>query len=272
MTSPKLLPLNDGRTIPQLGFGVYKIDDADVDGPLEHAFEVGYRHIDTAALYHNEAGVGRAIGASGIARDELFITTKLWNDRHLDAKAAFHESLDKLGLDYVDLYLIHWPAPKYNQAFLTAWQDMIELRAAGEIRSIGVCNFRAEDLDELAATGVLPTVNQIELHPSFPQTEMAAKNASLGVLTESWSPLGRSADLDHPVTTQIADALGATTAQVILAWHLAHGYVVIPKSTKPERIQQNWDSLDVSLTPEQIAQLDGLDQGNRIGPDPAEFS
>lgn len=267
MTVPNVR-LNDGNLIPQFGLGVWRTDPAETQAIVEHALGVGYRHIDTAALYENEAEVGRAVRASGLPREDVFVTTKLWNDRQRDPRAAFTESLTKLGFDYVDLYLIHWPIPS-EDAYADAWDTLIELREEGLTRSIGVSNFEVEHLERIIATsGVTPTVNQIELHPTFAQVELAATNRRLGIETEVWRPLGHGEDLTNPTVSGIAAATGKTPAQVVLRWHLQHGYIVFPKSRQPHRVEENIDIFDFELTPEQMAAIDDLDAGNRMGGDP----
>ncbi|TFJ95518.1 long-chain fatty acid--CoA ligase [Platysternon megacephalum] len=263
-----MIPLNDGHTIPQLGLGVWQMKDQEAYDAVSYALSIGYRHIDTAALYHNEEAVGRAIADSGLDRDEIFVTTKLWNDRHDDAPAALTESLSKLGLEFVDLYLIHWPAPKYNQ-FTVAWDALIAERDAGRARSIGVSNFTVEDLMTLREhSDVVPAVNQIELHPSLAQNELRALHEKLGIVTEAWSPLGQAKELDNPIVQEIAASTTLTPAQVVLAWHLHHGIVCIPKSVTPSRIEENFATAGIRLTKSDIDRLDTLDAGNRIGPDP----
>lgn len=264
----------DGRQAPQLGLGVWLVPDDEAAAVVDTAVKAGYRSIDTAAIYANEAGVGRGIAASGIAREDLFIATKLWNDRHGhdSAKEAFQESLDRLGLDYVDLYLIHWPAPKLDK-YVDAWESLIQLRDEGRAKSIGVCNFNIPHLQKLLdQTGVLPVVNQIELHPRFQQAELRAFHADHDIVTEAWSPLGRGSLLEHPALRPIADKHGRSVAQVILRWHLQLGNMVIPKSITPSRIQENIQVFDFSLDDadmDAIAQLD--DPAGRTGPDPEEF-
>jgi len=271
MTQVPTVTLNDGNPIPQLGYGVWQVSTDDIVPAVLKALEVGYRHIDTAAIYGNEEGVGRAIAESGIPREELFVTTKLWNERHDDAPAAIQESLTKLGLDYVDLYLIHWPAPKADK-YLTAWQSLEQFTADGLARSVGVSNFHASHLQKiLNATSTVPAVNQIEVHPTFAQTELIATNTSYGITTESWSPLGLSQDLDNSVIISLAEELGRTPAQVILRWHIQKGYVVFPKSVTPSRIAENFDVFGFELDDAQIATIDGLDSGNRTGGDPDTF-
>lgn len=275
MTSSPVLTFHDGHTIPALGYGVWQVADDVAETVVAEALRVGYRHIDTAKLYGNEAGVGRAIRHSGIPRDDIFVTTKLWNDDQGrdNVLRAFDASMERLGFDVLDLYLIHWPTPKRN-LYVETWQAFIELKQSGRVRSIGVSNFPSEQLDELAATtGVVPVINQIELHPYLNQAGLRAYDASHGIVTQAWSPLGQGGELlADPVITSIATAHGATPAQVVLAWHLALGNVVIPKSVTPERIASNFAALDVTLTAEEIAAIDGLDEGRRLGPDPVRFN
>lgn len=272
-TSPNLT-FNDGRTIPQLGYGVWQVDDATAEDVVGRAFKAGYRHIDTAKIYGNEAGVGRAIEASGLSPEELFITTKLWNaDQGYESTlAAFEESMQRLGLETLDLYLIHWLQPKQGK-YVDTWKALIELQKRGRVRSIGVSNFTVEALQEIIdETGVVPAINQVETHPYFNQAELRAFEADKGILHESWSPLGSGKGLlEDPVLAGIAEKRGATPAQVVLAWHLALGLVVIPKSVTESRIIENWGALEVSLTDEDIAAINGLDKGEagRIGANPA---
>ena len=271
MTVPAL-QFNDGHSIPQLGFGVYRVDPAETERIVSDALEVGYRHIDTAALYGNEEGVGAAIAKSGIPRDELFITTKLWNTDQGEAStlAAIDLSLEKLGLESVDLYLIHWPAPG-KDLFVETWQTFEQIRDAGKATSIGVSNFRPQDLDRLAAeTSTVPVINQIELHPFFPQQELRDYDAAHGILTESWGPLGHAvADvLGSGPLAEIATAHGVTPAQVVIRWHLQHGLVVIPKSNNRDRMAQNFDVFGFELTADELAAIDALDTGARSGADP----
>jgi 2,5-diketo-D-gluconate reductase A len=272
-TSPNLT-FNDGRTIPQLGYGVWQVDDATAEDVVGRAFKAGYRHIDTAKIYGNEAGVGRAIEASGLSPEELFITTKPWNaDQGYESTlAAFEESMQRLGLETLDLYLIHWLQPKQGK-YVDTWKALIELQKRGRVRSIGVSNFTVEALQEIIdETGVVPAINQVETHPYFNQAELRAFEADKGILHESWSPLGSGKGLlEDPVLAGIAEKRGATPAQVVLAWHLALGLVVIPKSVTESRIIENWGALEVSLTDEDIAAINGLDKGEagRIGANPA---
>ncbi|WP_458116342.1 aldo/keto reductase [Arthrobacter sp. D2-10] len=272
-TSPNLT-FNDGRTIPQLGYGVWQVDDATAEDVVGRAFKAGYRHIDTAKIYGNEAGVGRAIEASGLNPDELFITTKLWNaDQGYESTLeAFEGSMQRLGLETLDLYLIHWLQPKQGK-YVDTWKALVELQKRGRVRSIGVSNFTVEALQEIIdETGVVPAINQVETHPYLNQAELRAFEAEMGILHESWSPLGSGKGLlEDPVLADIAEKRGATPAQVVLAWHLALGLVVIPKSVTESRIIENWGALDVSLTEEDIEAINGLDKGEagRIGANPA---
>ncbi|WEG09991.1 aldo/keto reductase [Microbacterium horticulturae] len=268
MTVPQIT-LNDGNSIPQLGYGTFKVPPADTQRAVSEALELGYRHIDTAAIYGNEEGVGQAIADSGISRDELFITTKLWNDRH-DAdepRKALQESLAKLGLDQVDLYLVHWPTPA-NDNYLNAWQQLIKLREAGLTRSIGVSNFLVPHLEKIVtATGVTPVVDQIELHPAHQQQDVTAWAADHDVRIESWGPLGQGKyDLfgTEPVAAA-AQAHGKTPAQVVIRWHLQHGFILFPKSVHRERLAQNLDVFDFELTDAEVAAIDTLDPGDGSG-------
>lgn len=264
----------DGNSIDQLGFGVWQIPDEQVAPVLAAALKAGYRHIDTAAIYGNEAGVGRAIAESGLERPELFITTKVWNSEQGYDKtlAAFDASLQKLGTDYVDLYLIHWLQPK-RQLYVDTWKALVQLKESGRARSIGVANFTIEALEELhEATGVRPVINQVETHPYFPQHELRAYEKEHGIIHESWSPLGQGGELlKDPVLVEIAEKHGASTAQVVIAWHLALGNVVIPKSVTESRIVENFAALGVNLDAEDLEKIAGLDRGaeGRIASDPA---
>ncbi|MDX3234422.1 aldo/keto reductase [Streptomyces sp. ME03-5709C] len=275
MTTPTpAITLNNGVTMPQLGFGVFQVPDADTKAAVTSALEAGYRSIDTAAIYGNEAGVGQALAASGIARDELFVTTKLWNgDQGYDSTlAAFDASLVKLGLDHVDLYLIHWPAPG-RDTYRETWRAFERIQAEGRARAIGVSNFQPAHLQRLIDdSDVVPAVNQVELHPRLQQAGLRAFHARHGIATEAWSPLAQGAVLKDPVVTGIAGRLGRTPAQVILRWHLQLGNVVIPKSVTPERIRQNIDVFDFALTEDDITAITALDDGTRIGPDPDAFN
>ncbi len=267
------LPLRDAGEIPQLGFGVFQVPPEDTTETVLRAFEAGYRHIDTAAAYENEAGVGQAFKASGLSREEVFITTKLANpDQGYDStKRALRASLDKLELDHVDLYLIHWPIPSKDR-YVETWKAFIELQQEGLTRSIGVSNFQPDHLRRIAEeTGVEPSVNQVELHPKLAQAGLRREHADRGILTEAWSPLAQGAVLGEPAITEIAEAHGKTPGQVVIRWHLQLGNVVIPKSVTPERIQQNFDVFDFELSDEQMAAVEALDAGERTGPDPDDF-
>jgi 2,5-diketo-D-gluconate reductase A len=275
MTVPTIT-LNDGHTIPQLGFGVFLVDPQEAERIVSDALEVGYRHIDTAAIYKNEEGVGAAIAKSGIPRDELFITTKLWNDRHqkASAHAAIDESLDKLGLDHVDLYLTHWPTPGKDD-YLEAWLALEEIKAAGKTRSIGVSNHQVEHLEKLLANSdTVPAVNQIELHPAFAQRELRTFGAEHGIHIESWGPLGQGKyDLfGEQAVAAAAEAHGVTPAQVVIRWHLQNGLIVFPKSNSRERIAQNFDVFGFELSADEIAAIDALDSGKRVGSHPDEVN
>ncbi|MGP5412815.1 aldo/keto reductase [Brachybacterium paraconglomeratum] len=268
------LEIRGAAPIPQLGYGVFKVDPDIAADVTAQALAAGYRHIDTAKIYGNEEGVGRAIAESGIPREELFVTTKLWDDAHAfdDAIAACEASLERLGLDYVDLYLIHWAVPSQGQ-HVEAWKALIALQERGLVRAIGVSNFPAQQLAEVIEdTGVVPAIHQIELHPYFQQRELRAIHAEHGILTEAWGPLGQGKSdlLENPAVTAIAEAHGATPAQVVLAWHLAHGIVTIPKSVTPSRIVENLAAVELTLTAEEVAAIDALDrEDGRGGTDPA---
>jgi len=269
------LPLNDGNAIPQLGFGVWQIPDAEAPGTVGAALDAGYRSIDTAAIYGNEAGIGRALKQTSLDRDAIFVTTKLWNDAQGfdETMRAFDASMGRLGLETLDLYLIHWPCPA-KDAYVATWRAFVELRKQGRIRSIGVSNFSAEHLDRIVEdTGVAPSVNQIELHPGFQQRSLREAHARHRIVTEAWSPLGQGKGLDDPAIGRIAERHGRTPAQVVLRWHIEIGTVAIPKSANPQRIAQNIDVFGFSLTEEDHAVIAGLDRADgRIGPDPATFS
>jgi 2,5-diketo-D-gluconate reductase A len=274
MTSSPNLTFNDGNAIPQLGYGVWQVEDDVAEKVVRQAFEAGYRHVDTASIYGNEAGVGRAISSSGIGRDELFITTKLWNadQGYGTTLKAFEASMDRLGLDTLDLYLIHWLQPRQDK-YVDTWKALIELQKRGRVKSIGVSNFTPEGLQRIIdETGVVPAINQVELHPFFNQLELRDFNASRGILTQAWSPLGQGGELlADSVVAEIAAKHGASPAQVVIAWHLAIGNVVIPKSVTESRIQENFAALGVTLDAADIEAINGLDRGSdgRIGPDPA---
>lgn len=268
------LPFHDGHSIPQLGYGVFKVDPDIAADVTAQALTAGYRHIDTARAYDNEEGVGRAVAESGIAREDLFITTKLWNDSHAydDAIAACEASLERLGLDYLDLYLVHWAVPAQGQ-YVEAWKALITLQERGLVRSIGVSNHPRPQLEEIIeATGVVPAIHQIELHPYFQQRDLRALHAEHGILTQGWGPLGQGKSdlLENETITSIAAAHGITPAQTVLAWHLAHGFVTIPKSVTPSRIVENLAAAQVELSADEVAAIDALDrEDGRGGTDPA---
>lgn len=270
MTSSPLLPLNDGRSIPQLGLGVYKVPDADAAELVRLALEAGYRHVDTATLYHNERGVGEGVRASGLAREDVFVTTKVWNDdQGYDATLrAFDESAKKLDLDYVDLYLIHWPVPSKDR-YVDTWKALERLQSEGRVRSIGVSNFKEHHLERILAEGeVVPAVNQVELHPWLPQREVREFDAAHGILTEAWSPLARGRVLGNPTLDALAEKHGKAPAQIVLRWHLELGNVVIPKSVNPERVRENFDVFDFALDTDDLAAIAHLESGERTGMDP----
>jgi 2,5-diketo-D-gluconate reductase A len=274
ITQP-FISFHDGRKAPQLGFGTWQIPDEDAPAAIHTALEAGYRSIDTAYIYYNEAGVGRGIAHSGVPRDELFIATKAWNNQqgYDTTKDALNESLDRLQLDYVDLYLIHWPTPKENR-YIEAWAALIQLRDEGRAKSIGVCNFQIPHLQKLLdKTGMLPAVNQIELHPYFQQSELRAYHADHEIVTEAWSPLGRGAVLNDPILAAIAHKHRITPARVVLAWHLQLGNMVVPKSATPSRIAENINVFGIHLDEEDMTRIASLDKADgRIGPDPDEFN
>jgi 2,5-diketo-D-gluconate reductase A len=265
--------LRDGVEIPQIGFGVFQVPPERTQHVVEEALAAGYRHIDTAAAYRNERGVGAALAASGLPREDVFVTTKLWNSEqgYDSALRAFDASLERLGLDHVDLYLIHWPLPAAG-LFLETWRAFERIRDEGRARTIGVSNFRVEDLEALRSQAdALPTINQIELHPRLQQAELRAWHAEHGVATEAWSPLAQAQLLSDETIASVAAELGRTAAQAILRWHVQLGNVVIPKSVTPERIRENIEIFDFELSGEQMERIAGLDAGGRIGPDPARF-
>ena len=267
------VPLNDGHTIPQLGLGVYKVPEAIAASTVQIALEAGYRHVDTAALYANERGVGEGLARAGLPRDEVFVTTKVWNAQHGydETLRAFDDSLAKLGLEYVDLYLIHWPAPRQNR-YIDTYRALETLKADGRARSIGVSNFHPHHLDRLLAeTEIVPAVNQIELQPWLQQVEERAYNAAHGIVTEAWSPLARGRAIGNPVLDAIGTRYGKSAAQVVIRWHLELGNVVIPKSVTPERIRQNLEVFDFTLDAADHEAIRALDAGERTGKDPDDL-
>jgi 2,5-diketo-D-gluconate reductase A len=267
------IALRDDGQIPQLGFGVFQIPPEDTVEAVVLALQAGYRHIDTAAAYGNEAEVGQAIHAAGLQREDVFITTKCFNDDHGKQKAerALKDSLGRLEMDYVDLYLIHWPVPS-KDLYVETWEAFIEAQKQGLVRSIGVSNFQQPHLERIiSATGVTPSVNQIELHPRFQQAGLRREHADLGIVTEAWSPLAQGAVLDDPTINEIATAHDKTPGQVVLRWHTQIGNVVFPKSVTPERITENFDIFDFTLSANEMTQLEALDAGERQGPDPDTF-
>ncbi|HHQ6611610.1 2,5-didehydrogluconate reductase DkgA [Morganella morganii] len=274
MNKPALVTLSDGHFMPQLGLGVWKAGNDVVGAAVQTALETGYRLIDTAAIYQNEEGVGDALKATTVPRDELFITTKLWNSDQQHAGKALEESLKKLQLDYVDLYLIHWPAPAEDH-YVSAWEQLIELQKSGLTRSIGVCNFDIGHLQRIIhKTGVAPVLNQIELHPLLQQRELQAWNATHSIHTESWSPLAQGGEgvFDTDIIQALAAKYQKTPAQIVIRWHLDRGLIVIPKSVTPSRIQENFDVFDFRLDKEELSQIQSLDSDTRLGPDPKEFN
>ncbi len=260
------ITLNDGRAMPRLGLGTYQIPDAHVAAVVRAGLDLGYRLIDTAAIYHNERGVGEGVD------ETAWVTTKLWNDAQGDPEAALDASLALLGLESVDLYLIHWPHPEGGR-FVQAWEGLVRLREAGKTVSIGVSNFLPEHIDAIVeATGVVPAVNQIELHPGFQQREARAYHEAKGIVTQSWSPLGQGATLKDERIVAIADRLGVSAAQVIIAWHLAKGLAVIPKAGDLDHLADKWGAREVTLSAEDVAAIDAMDDPDgRIGPDPLTF-
>ena len=274
MTRVPDVMLHDGVEIPQLGFGVFQVPPEQTQEAVELALETGYRHIDTAAAYGNEEGVGAAIAGSGIPREEIFVTTKLWNSQQgfESARAAIEASLDRLGTEYVDLYLIHWPVPS-EDLYLDTWRAFEGVREDGRARTIGVSNFRIEDLERIEDEAeVRPTVNQIELHPRLQQAELRAWQDERGIATEAWSPLARGEILADPTITEIAAAHDRTPAQAVLRWQIQLGNIVFPKSVTPRRIRENFEIFDFELTGAEMEQVAGLDRAERIGPDPARFA
>ncbi|MGN6258397.1 MAG: aldo/keto reductase [Solirubrobacterales bacterium] len=273
-TEAPVLTLHDGVEIPQLGFGVFQIPPGETQEKVEEALAVGYRHVDTAAAYRNEAGVGAAIAASGVRREDVFVTTKLWNSEqgYDSTLRAFEKSIERLGTGHVDLYLIHWPLPS-RDLYLDTWHAFERIKEEGGARSIGVSNFRVEDLERLEREAEQrPTVNQIELHPRLQQAELRAWHSEHGIATEAWSPLAQGDLLEDGTIETIAAHHDRTPAQVILRWHLQLGNVVIPKSATPSRIRENFELFDFALSEDDMAAIERLDSGERTGPDPSTFN
>ncbi|MWV28558.1 aldo/keto reductase [Aurantiacibacter rhizosphaerae] len=271
MTDYPTLTLNDDRRMPQLGFGTFKLADDDATKAVKTAVDVGYWLIDTAAVYENETGVGKGVGDWS----DIFLQTKIWNDSqgYDETLSAFDESLERLGRDYVDMLLIHWPCPDKGK-FVDTWNAFIELRDAGKAKSIGVSNFREEDLKRIVdETGVVPALNQIELHPAFQQRDMRRVHDEMGIATQCWSPLGQGDGLDHEAIQKIADETGKPASAVILSWHLQHGLAPIPKASSRDHIEANFKALDFKLSDDQMASIDAMDSDDgRMGPDPSDFS
>lgn len=269
-TQQPIIKLHDGNLMPQLGLGVWQASIEETTRAVSKALEIGYRSIDTAAIYKNEEGVGAALQSSALPRSDLFITTKLWNHDQGDPLAALETSLEKLKLDYVDLYLIHWPRPQQDQ-YVSAWRELIKLREQGLVKSIGVCNFHTPHLQRLLdETSVAPVVNQIELHPLLQQRQLRAWNATHHIAIESWSPLAQGGEgvFDQPLIKALAEKYEKTQAQIVVRWHLDSGLIVIPKSVTPSRIRENFEVFDFKLDKDELGEIAKLDVGNRLGPDP----
>ena len=268
--------LHDGHTIPQLGFGVFQIPPEDTAAATARALEIGYRHIDTAEMYQNERGVGEAVARSGLDRSEVFVTSKLNNGVHRpdDARKAFVATLEALGFEYVDLFLIHWPLPgQYGGDFVSTWRTLVEFAGDGRARSIGVSNFQPAHIDRLVdETGITPAVNQIEIHPYLTQEGLRRYDAEHGIATEAWSPIAQGLVLDDAVIAKVAAASGRSAAQVVLRWHVQRGDIVFPKSVTPERMQENFEIFDFSLSEDDMAAISALNRDERTGPDPDEFN
>jgi 2,5-diketo-D-gluconate reductase A len=272
------ITLNDGNAIPQLGFGVFQIEPENTAEAVSEALEIGYRHIDTAEMYGNEKEVGEAIRASGLDRGDIYVTSKLNNAFHEpeDAREAFDATLSDLGFDYVDLFLIHWPLPTlYNGDFVSTWKTLEEFKRDGRARSIGVSNFQAEHLEQLAAeTDTVPAVNQIEVHPYFTNEAVREYGQEHGIVTEAWSPIAQGGVLEDPTITQIAEKVGKTPAQVVLRWHIERGDIIFPKSVTPSRMKENFELFDFELGPDDVGEISALDRGEdgRTGPHPDTFA
>ena len=272
MPEMRTVEIAPGVHMPEVGFGMWQVPDDGAREAVKVAVESGYRSIDTAAIYRNEKGTGEGIAAGGLARDDVFVTTKLWNDRHGDARAALTESLGKLGLDRVDLYLIHWPVPRADR-YLEAWRTMVALRDEGLTRAVGVSNFQMPHLRRIIdETGVVPALNQVELHPWLQQDELRDFHRQHGITTEAWSPIGQGKGLlEDPAVVRVAEAKGRTPAQVVLRWHLHLGNVVIPKSVTPSRIRENIDLFGFDLDADDLRAFAAMDQNRRLGPNPDNF-
>lgn len=278
LATQPVIKLHDGNQMPQLGLGVWQASEEQAELAVSQALEIGYRSFDTAAIYANERGVGAAIDTvlknNTISREELFITTKLWNENQAEPERALGDSLNKLRLDYVDLYLIHWPVPK-NNLYVSAWQKMIELQKQKVIKSIGVCNFNIPHLERLRLeTGVVPVVNQVELHPLLQQNELHAWHATHHIATESWSPLAQGGEgvFDQQLIRKLAIKYGKTPAQIVIRWHLDSGLIVIPKSITQTRIKENFEVFNFKLEKEELSEITTLNIGKRLGPDPETFT
>jgi len=273
---PSIVPaiaLNDGTTIPQIGFGLWQVPPSEAEVATAEALRVGYRHLDSAAVYANEGEAAAALAASGLAREDVYVTTKLWNPDHGydEAMRAFDTSMAKMKLEQLDLYLIHWQCAQHAK-FIDTWRALIDLQKSGRVKSIGVSNFKEPALRQLIdATGVIPVLNQIELHPWLPQLDMRAVHAEYGIATESWSPLASGQLIDDPILTVIAAKHGKSTAQVMIRWHLQQGLIVLPKSVTPSRIAENIDVFGFELDDEDMATIAGMENGHRTGPDPDDF-
>jgi 2,5-diketo-D-gluconate reductase A len=275
LTAVPQIPLNNGQSIPQLGFGVFQIEPKDTVEAVSTAFQVGYRHIDTAEMYGNEKEVGEAVAKSGLDRADVFVTSKLANDAHRpdDARRAFEASLKALGFDYLDLFLIHWPLPaKYDGDFVSTWQTLEEFYREGRARSIGVSNFQPHHLRRLhEVTEITPAVNQIEVHPFLTQDDVRSFCAEHQIAVEGWSPIGQGAVLDDPAIGSIAERVGKTPAQVVLRWHIQRGDIIFPKSVTPPRINENFEIFDFELSDGDVAEISALNKNQRTGPDPDKF-
>ena len=269
-----LVTLNSGKVMPQLGLGAYKVNQDIAVQLVQHALEIGYRRIDTAALYDNEAEVGAAIRKSGLAREDIFVTSKIWNDRHgyAEAKEAVQESVERLNIDYVDMMLIHWPCPKQDK-FVETWRAFEEVLETGLVRGIGVSNFNQPHLEKLlASANVTPAINQVELHPQLAQDSLRHFNSRHGIRTEAWAPLGRARFNDHPLLTEIAESVNKSVAQVIIRWHLQLENLVIPKSSNPDRLAENFDVFDFELSQHNMALIATLNTETRIATNPDDMN